>query len=216
MTLRKRHVLSLLVLIFTLIGISVVQAWTGPTAAPPGNNVAAPINVGVVDQVKNGGLSLNTLVIFGNTLFSGLGAGIGRYLNFDYTTGGTSGTGASGYGFRDNSGIMEVKNRGGAWAPFATTTSAGAFQQIRFTDGTTQTTAGGGISAVTTLSCSPAVGGSCTTPNCPAGYFRVGCSHLQTQSGGTEGTGAAPSGAAACLCRGSGLNTGTCYAYCAK
>lgn len=33
--------------------VTVVGAWTGPTAAPPGNNVPAPINVGNTDQSKN-------------------------------------------------------------------------------------------------------------------------------------------------------------------
>lgn len=94
-------------------------AWTGPTASAPNNNVSAPINVGSTAQVKSGDLGVNNISAFGNALLSGLGAGTGRYLNFDYTSGGTSGTGSSGYGFRDNAGTMEYKNNGGTWAAFS-------------------------------------------------------------------------------------------------
>jgi hypothetical protein len=40
----------------------VLSAWNGPTQAPPNGNVAAPINVGTTDQVKNGGLGVNSLM----------------------------------------------------------------------------------------------------------------------------------------------------------
>lgn len=53
-----------------VIGASLVSfavlAWTGPTSPPPASNVSAPINVGISDQVKNAGLSVNTLAVFGN------------------------------------------------------------------------------------------------------------------------------------------------------
>ena len=39
--------------IIVLFGFA-VYAWTGPTASPPNNNVAAPINVGSAGQVKQG------------------------------------------------------------------------------------------------------------------------------------------------------------------
>lgn len=45
--------------------------------------------------------------------------GQNHYLNF-----GTF-TGISGYGFRDNNGVIEVKDSGGNWAPIATTAAAG-------------------------------------------------------------------------------------------
>jgi hypothetical protein len=90
-------------------------AWTGPTASPPNNNVSAPINVSGTSQVKNGDLGVNNFSAFGNELLSGLGVGTGRHLNFDYTAGGTSGTGDAGYGIRDNAGTIEFKNLGGAW-----------------------------------------------------------------------------------------------------
>jgi hypothetical protein len=37
-----------------------VLAWTEPSAGPPNNNVAAPLNVGNTGQSKSGGLILNT------------------------------------------------------------------------------------------------------------------------------------------------------------
>ena len=37
-----------------------VSAWTEPTAVPPGANVDAPLNVSGQEQVKVGGLILNT------------------------------------------------------------------------------------------------------------------------------------------------------------
>ena len=83
-------------------------AWNEPTAAPTGNNVAAPINVGTTDQVKNGGLGLNALTVFGNSLFGG-STGSNAYLNFGATSG------ENGYGIRDNAGTLEFKNNGGTW-----------------------------------------------------------------------------------------------------
>lgn len=49
----------------------IVLAWTGPTQAAPAGNVAAPVNVGPSDQVKNAGLSLNALTVFGNGVLTG-------------------------------------------------------------------------------------------------------------------------------------------------
>jgi hypothetical protein len=54
----------ILALILTL-GISYVMAWTGPTSTPPDGNTPAPVNVGTTDQVKNGGLGINALSVFG-------------------------------------------------------------------------------------------------------------------------------------------------------
>lgn len=87
------------------LGISVF-AWTGPTATPPNGNVSAPVNVGTTDQVKNGGLGVNSLAVFGNSILSGTD----RYLNFGTTAG------TNGYGIRDSGGTIQVKNSGGTWA----------------------------------------------------------------------------------------------------
>jgi hypothetical protein len=74
-------------------------AWTGPTAAPPGNNIAAPVNVGGTDQFKPAIVGANIVNIYGSN----------QYLNFGNTTGST------GYGIRNNGGKLEAKNSGGAW-----------------------------------------------------------------------------------------------------
>lgn len=109
---RKTLVASISTLALTPLIAS--AAWVGPTAAPPGNNVEAPINVGNVDQVKNGGIGLNSLAVFGNSLFGG-STGSNAYMNFGTTSG------SNGYGIRDNAGLLEFKNSGGDWASIQST-----------------------------------------------------------------------------------------------
>ena len=86
----------------------VIFAWTGPTQTPPGGNVAAPINVGTDEQVKDGGLGLKSLAVFGNSLLGG-STGSNAYLNFGPTSG------EPGYGIRDKDGEIQFKNLGGSW-----------------------------------------------------------------------------------------------------
>jgi len=120
-----------------------VIAWTGPTAAPPSGNVAPPINVGATDQVKDGGLALNSLAVFGKTSALGnilFADGASRYLNFgvnltnETTIASTSG--ASGYGIRDNAGTLQFRNAGGAWASFTSASSGFANMQVFTTSDT--------------------------------------------------------------------------------
>lgn len=69
-----RFVLShTLIAAITLIifGAFVVFAWTGPSSSPPNGNVDAPINVGGTDQVKDAGLALNALAVFGESSMTG-------------------------------------------------------------------------------------------------------------------------------------------------
>src|SRR3989338_9556697 len=62
-----RHIFSTLFLLFIgLLAATALQAWTGPTATAPAGNVAAPINVGTTDQVKDAGISVNSLAVFGS------------------------------------------------------------------------------------------------------------------------------------------------------
>ncbi|OGG45442.1 hypothetical protein A2673_00370 [Candidatus Kaiserbacteria bacterium RIFCSPHIGHO2_01_FULL_50_13] len=69
--------LFLFALLVVLFAASLISAWTGPTQSPPDGNVPAPINVGSVDQVKNAGLSLDALAVFGSQYISGkLGIGV--------------------------------------------------------------------------------------------------------------------------------------------
>ena len=126
----------------TIVSASIVSAWTGPSGTAPTGNVAAPINVGIVDQIKNGGLGVNSLAVYGNTILSGTNL----YLNFGVTAG------TNGYGIRDNAGTLEFKDSAGTWKSLNTvvttyntlnglTQSAGKVSQIKFADGTTQTSA---------------------------------------------------------------------------
>ena len=48
------------VLILTVFLGFYIFAWTEPSQAPPGGNILAPLNVGPLGQVKEGGLILNT------------------------------------------------------------------------------------------------------------------------------------------------------------
>jgi hypothetical protein len=73
---------------------------------------------------------------------------------------------------------------------------------------------GGGISAQTTVSCTASGNGAtCTTGNCPAGYFLSGCSAWASLA--AQPTSAIPSGSA-CQCRqgAAGGGTLTCTAIC--
>jgi hypothetical protein len=110
---RYLFALFMLLALGTLVA-GALSAWTGPTAAPPDGNVSAPINVGTTDQIKDGGLGVDSLAVFGNTILSGSG---GSYLNFG------SSSGSGGYGIRDNGGALEFKNSGGSWQTIQTIVS---------------------------------------------------------------------------------------------
>ncbi len=62
---------AVLALAITLGVTYVFAAWVGPIATPPNSNVSAPINVGSTDQIKDGGLGVDTLSVFGNGAYSG-------------------------------------------------------------------------------------------------------------------------------------------------
>jgi len=119
----------------TIFSAIIVSAWTGPTDTAPNSNVSAPLNVGSTSQTKNGVLGVNGLAVFGDTILDGPNS----YLNF----GATAGT--NGYGIRDNAGTLEFKNTGGSWNNLTTfivnVLGIGAVTQIKFADGTVQTTA---------------------------------------------------------------------------
>ena len=93
------------VAIGTLFVAVAAAAWTGPTSGPPNGNVAAPLNVGSINQLKDGNLGVNGLAVFGNSLLQA-----NSFLNWG------SVSGASGYGIRDNGGTLEFKNSGGSWS----------------------------------------------------------------------------------------------------
>ncbi|OGD67731.1 hypothetical protein A2Z61_00015 [Candidatus Campbellbacteria bacterium RIFCSPLOWO2_02_35_12] len=69
----------LLVIAFTFaLSINYIfAAWTGPIQAPPGGNTPTPVHIGTTNQVKDGGLGLNALSVFGNGYFQdNVGIGI--------------------------------------------------------------------------------------------------------------------------------------------
>lgn len=56
--LNKQNLLSVIVSLALFACVPVVLAWTSPSATPPGGNVAAPVNVGLDYQIKQGKLGL--------------------------------------------------------------------------------------------------------------------------------------------------------------
>lgn len=77
-TLPFRHLLTLAACLSAIIlGASALSAWSGPSANPTSGNIAAPVTVGSTDQVKDAGLSINALAIFGTTYVS-TKVGVGR------------------------------------------------------------------------------------------------------------------------------------------
>ncbi len=75
---------ALLIITLFFAGVPYIfAAWTGPDAAPPGNNVAAPINISSVDQDKAGGLSLGKLAVNGQVQIKDGTQGAGKVLTSD-------------------------------------------------------------------------------------------------------------------------------------
>jgi len=65
-------VLILGVVLTAALGVNYLfAAWTGPTQTPPDGNTDAPVHIGTTDQVKDGGLSINALSVFGGGYFQG-------------------------------------------------------------------------------------------------------------------------------------------------
>ncbi len=66
----KQSIITIIVCVAVVAGVSLVYSWTGPPyggvcndpPCPPGGNVPAPINVGSVSQYKSGALSIGGLL----------------------------------------------------------------------------------------------------------------------------------------------------------
>lgn len=104
-------VLILSLLFAGLFSVSLLSAWNGPSGAPPTGNIPAPLTVLSTAQVKDGGISLDALGVFGNAILSGSDV---SYINFG------SAAGEAGYGLRNNNGVMQFKHEGGQWLDFCT------------------------------------------------------------------------------------------------
>ena len=72
MNMRKNLTKFLLLVIAFTFALSInyiFAAWTGPIQAPPGGNTPTPVHIGTTNQVKDGGLGLNAISVFGNGYF---------------------------------------------------------------------------------------------------------------------------------------------------
>jgi len=69
-TLSKDIGLLTIALTLALMANFAYSAWAEPTAAPTGGNVNLPINVGPVNQVKDGGLGVDDLAVFDSLGFT--------------------------------------------------------------------------------------------------------------------------------------------------
>ena len=82
------------------LGINYLSAWTGPTALPPGNNTAAPLNIGTTNQVKDANLSVghsaNTATDYGLVSYGRVRSTIGGFEFPDGTVQASAGGAPSG------------------------------------------------------------------------------------------------------------------------
>jgi hypothetical protein len=62
------------VMVGLVLGLTVqfVRAWTEPSVAPPGGNLGAPINTGIIAQAKQGVLQVLGLTVYNNPAVSGV------------------------------------------------------------------------------------------------------------------------------------------------
>jgi len=71
---KKDFIQTLKILLTAMVlslGVSYVYAWTAPTDAPPAGNTPAPLNTGLVDQIKTGGLDITATLTANNLLIPG-------------------------------------------------------------------------------------------------------------------------------------------------
>lgn len=96
--------------------IQFVKAWTEPTEAPPGGNVGAPINTGIIAQAKQGVLQVLGLTVYNDPAVGG--DVTGKVLTAQNANGAVAwAAGSGGISFTyycNNSGSNVCTNSGGA------------------------------------------------------------------------------------------------------
>jgi len=156
----------------------IVSAWTAPTGAPPTLNASAPVNLSATAQSKTGSLGVGGLAVFGNASITGNLTLVNTTGNGVDATGPSSGSSFYGVIGRAGSyfgalgradgfsfvGVGTLWNQGNM-------TINGAGNGITFPDGTVQTTAAGGVSAIGSL---PTGGGSASIATAFSGVQILG------------------------------------------
>lgn len=206
-----RQLFALLTIGFVaLLVATALQAWTGPTATAPGGNIDTPINVGTSDQVKNAGLSLNALTVFGSQYVeSRLGVNqaspvvaldVNGSMKLGY--GGEDCTTALAGAIRYSSGVPQYCD-GTAWKSFGGGSSASSTQAYA-TPGTYTFTAPSSFSSMTVL-VSGAGGGGGSGANGPrgGGAGPSGSAGGASSFGGVTATGGGGGGGGGCHARSS-------------
>lgn len=112
-----RSFLPVFAAIILVVGIA-YAVWTEPTAAPPGNNTDAPVNVGTLAQLKNGVLGVLGLMVYNDYDQNGIDV-TGRVLTAQNAYGAAAwAAGGGGMCFvyycnrldNNNSGLFQVHN----------------------------------------------------------------------------------------------------------
>jgi len=68
----KQSILTIIICLAVVAGVSVVSAWTGPTQAPPNGNTSEPINISGSSQYKTGAFGVGGIFHgYSNAIFDG-------------------------------------------------------------------------------------------------------------------------------------------------
>ncbi|KKP71008.1 MAG: hypothetical protein UR69_C0002G0175 [Candidatus Moranbacteria bacterium GW2011_GWE2_35_2-] len=182
----KWFIFSLTLGLFLGGGLIAVNAWTNPTVAPPGGNIAAPVNVSGITQLKSGRLNMDGSVLLSPTtaLLVPVGnVGIGDN-SPDVGTGGQLRLDVNG-----NIGATKYCDAAG--------NNCKAITEMK------------GVTGAYFRTCN----GNCTV-SCNAGDLRTGCTMRPTGNAHNNSLDySIPSGTNSCTCTLYG-SSGTCYANC--
>jgi len=161
-----------LIISFGITSVFSAGIETGKTGSvPPSNNVPGPINTGTLDQIKDGGLSVNAFLVAGDSFFNGL-----------VTLGNFTGGGDKQLCVDNNGNItttcpevIPVGNSPVVALPTVTTSSISAITQTTATSGGNVTSDGGAAvtarGIVWSTSLNPTISDSHTTDGSGTGVF---------------------------------------------